>query len=264
MDYIKKAEKYESVAEEEEFLSATEVESQMDTNEKQWTSIKATRPSRSKPRKSRTSILVARFRRFRWIIDVVLLLVNISLSILLLRNFKQENSSSLIQVGGDFMGTGPDFPTKIVKFAADASFVPNDTTEFFSAATLEKWSTMMPVGAGWGAATDSTFFTTSMTHQLHCVFMMARIYAGLTANMSDTLPSDYHSHYLHCVDYLRQGVMCSADLTMEPHEQTDADDNGPLDGSWNGHHVCKDYGHVIPYLEEQIDEGIRKVLPIDD
>src|SRR5262245_17215474 len=94
-----------------------------------------------------------------------------------------------------------------------------------------------------------------MTHQLHCVvrilyihchsflplmsqqqFMMARIYSALVSNMNDRLPSDYHSHYLHCVDYLRQGVMCSADLDMEPHEQTDADDNGPLDGSWNGHH----------------------------
>lgn len=110
--------------------------------------------------------------------------------------------------------------------------------------------------------------------------MMARMYAALEGNMRHTLPDDYHTHYLHCVDYLRQGIMCSADLTMEPHEQTDADDNGPLDGSWNGHHgkqlliqsrygadketVCKDYSHVIPYLEEQIDEGIRKVLPIDD
>lgn len=43
--------------------------------------------------------------------------------------------------------------------------------------------------------------------------------------------------------------MCSADMAMEPHEQTDPDDNGPMDGSWNGHHVCKDYGHVMPYLE---------------
>jgi hypothetical protein len=99
--------------------------------------------------------------------------------------------------------------------------------------------------------------------------MMTRIYASLTSGTIDKLPSDYHSHYLHCVDYLRQGIMCSADLTMEPHDITDADDNGPLDGSWNGYHgktphqphcaslhemansfpVCKDYSHVMPYLE---------------
>lgn len=66
--------------------------------------------------------------------------------------------------------------------------------------------------------------------------MMARIYSSLVSNSTEHLASDYHSHYLHCVDYLRQGIMCSADLAMEPHEQTDPDDNGPLDGSWNGHH----------------------------
>lgn len=66
--------------------------------------------------------------------------------------------------------------------------------------------------------------------------MMARIYSSLVTNATEHLASDYHSHYLHCVDYLRQGIMCSADLAMEPHEQTDPDDNGPLDGSWNGHH----------------------------
>jgi hypothetical protein len=97
--------------------------------------------------------------------------------------------------------------------------------------------------------------------------MMTRIYASLTTSTTGKLPSDYHSHFLHCVDYLRQGIMCSADLTMEPHDVTDADDNSPLDGSWNGHHgriqrsgilrcdiadkfpVCKNFSHVMPYLE---------------
>lgn len=66
--------------------------------------------------------------------------------------------------------------------------------------------------------------------------MMARIYSNLERNTKEHLPGDYHSHYLHCVDYLRQGIMCSGDLAMEPHDQSDSDDNGPLDGSWNGHH----------------------------
>lgn len=35
-------------------------------------------------------------------------------------------------------------PTKIVKFAADEAFVPNNTVDFFSAPTLEKWNTIMP------------------------------------------------------------------------------------------------------------------------
>ena len=54
--------------------------------------------------------------------------------------------------------------------------------------------------------------------------------------MTAVLPDDYHFHFNHCVDYLRQAVMCSADLSMEPHEPSDSDELGPLDGGWNGHH----------------------------
>ncbi|KAF2108392.1 hypothetical protein BDV96DRAFT_692759 [Lophiotrema nucula] len=260
-----------SIADEEDLLSLTEI----GDDEKNWNPA-----NNSTCLRSRTSRVIKRARRFRWLIDTILILVNISLSFLLLRDFRTENSSSSIQVGSDFTGTGPDFPTKIVRFAADESFVPTNTSEYFSDGVLAKWNTMMPAGAGWGAVKGDTFFTTTMTHQLHCVFMMMRIYSNLLENRRANLSSDYHSHYLHCVDYLRQGIMCSADLTMEPHGPADADDNGPLDGSWNGHHVCKDYSHVIPYLEgecctnsnsndvltavEQIAGGIRQVLPIDD
>jgi hypothetical protein len=66
--------------------------------------------------------------------------------------------------------------------------------------------------------------------------MMAKVYSGIMSNMTSGLPHDYNSHFLHCVDYLRQGIMCSADLSMEAHDVTDSDDLGPLDGGWSGHH----------------------------
>lgn len=114
---MKKTKRYETIAEEEEFLSSTEVESQTEMPEKPKTSMRSTRSSRSqRPKKSKTSILVSRFRRFRWVIDFVLLLVNISLSILLLRNFNQEKSSGVMQVGGDFMGAGPQCECLYLKF----------------------------------------------------------------------------------------------------------------------------------------------------
>lgn len=103
-----------------------------------------------------------------------------------------------------------------------------------------------------------------MTHQLHCLFMMGRIYAGITHSMTDRLPADYHAHFLHCIDYLRQGVMCAGDLAVEPHGAEDADDLGPMDGGWGGLHVCKVYGGVLGVLEGEIGEGRRVVLGIDD
>ncbi|KAK6836933.1 hypothetical protein PG989_006638 [Apiospora arundinis] len=271
MEYSKpKSGGYQNVAlaeDKDDPRSSTEVDESVMGDEKHWRrhdDNECSHCHHSLEEESTTRKYMTRFRRYRWIVDTLLLCVNISLSLLLVRDFWREKSVSTIQVGGDVTGLGPTFPTKVLKFNANEAFVPNDTSKFFSNETIAQWNTMLPIGSGWGEVTDETFFTTSMTHQLHCVFMMARIFASMEGNMTERLPHDYHSHYLHCVDYLRQGIMCSGDLAMEPHDQSDPDDNGPLDGSWNGHHVCKDYSHVMPYLEEQIAEGIRKVLPIDD
>jgi hypothetical protein len=103
-----------------------------------------------------------------------------------------------------------------------------------------------------------------MTHQLHCIYMMARIFHGVTSNNYGAIPDDYHHHFMHCIDYLRQATMCSADMALEAHDEKDSADFGPLDGGWNSHHVCKDYSQVTGYLEEQIKAGVRVVLPIDD
>ena len=109
---------------------------------------------------------------------------------------------------------------------------------------------------------------------------MAQIYSRLESGAKTSLPAEYQSHYLHCVDYLRQAIMCSGDVAMEAHTPGESGDNGPLDGGWSGYHgkrislfgllfhqqagrfllsildrmlrdttVCKDYSQVIHYLE---------------
>ncbi|KAK7741807.1 hypothetical protein SLS53_004871 [Cytospora paraplurivora] len=91
-----------------------------------------------------------------------------------------------------------------------------------------------------------------------------RIFSAVLGNTTDVLADDYLTHYMHCTDYLRQAIMCAGDMAMEPHIPTDGPDNGPLDGGWNGIHVCKDYSQVLNYLEGQIEDGVRVVLPIED
>lgn len=53
---------------------------------------------------------------------------------------------------------------------------------------------------------------------------------------------------VHCFDYMRQAIMCSADMALEGHETTFPDDNGGSDG-WDSKHVCKDWSEVVDYLE---------------
>jgi hypothetical protein len=105
---------------------------------------------------------------------------------------------------------------------------------------------------------DKTVFTTSMTHQLHCLvshtrlqiqvpyahadnlqFAIVQTYSGLKANV--TLPEDHHWHMIHCFDYMRQAIMCSADVALEGHETTFPDKNGGSDG-WDSKH-----GMLFPF-----------------
>jgi hypothetical protein len=158
MDFAKKSDGYKEilVEEEKQFLTATESDGSWEGNEK----TKWREGTQRKPR-SRVSKFIAEFRRFRWLIDVALLIINISLSFMLLRAFRTENSSSSIQVGGDFSGTGLDcecraltmgdhrtyaetVPTKVVKFAANEAYVPKNVSEFFLDDVVATWNTMLP------------------------------------------------------------------------------------------------------------------------
>ncbi|KAF2465348.1 uncharacterized protein BDR25DRAFT_204684, partial [Lindgomyces ingoldianus] len=197
-------------------------------------------------------------------LDTCLLLVILGLLLLLLvRNPKGHSPSGSSQLGEDFTSNGPEFATRIIKWESDMSFVPTNTSEFLTDEVLARWNTIMPARTGFGPP-GQAFSTTSMTHQLHCVYMLGRTYSGIISGKTQDLPQDYHAHFFHCIDYLRQAVMCSADLALELHKVTDADDLGAGDGGWSGRHVCKDYSQVISYLERQISDGVRIVLPIDD
>ncbi|KAH6676942.1 hypothetical protein F5X68DRAFT_245980 [Plectosphaerella plurivora] len=208
------------------------------------------------------------WRQPRRMLDAIMIAVNVALTVVLLMQLRTmapsqpPEPSCPQQVGGEPSGEDPPFDLKVIKWEADATFVPNNTVEFFEPLTVDRWKTLLPESAHRGDS--ETFSTTSMTHQLHCLFMMGRVYAGVTHDRTAELPHDYHAHFLHCIDYLRQGVMCTGDVALEPHMPSDSDDLGPKDGGWNGMHVCKDYSQVLQSLNEEIEEGVRTVLPIDD
>jgi len=85
---------------------------------------------------------------------------------------------------------------------------------------------------------DKTVFTTSMTHQLHCLFAVVQTYSGLKSNTE--IPDDHHWHMIHCFDYMRQAIMCSADMALEGLETTFPDHNGGSDG-WDSKHGTSHY-----------------------
>ncbi|ERS98678.1 uncharacterized protein SPSK_06507 [Sporothrix schenckii 1099-18] len=202
----------------------------------------------------------------RWGLDTILLLAILGL---VARQQTMSSSSAcagagpgrLLDFGGDFTGVGPRVSQQITRFTSDPSYAPMNTSEFFTEAVLQKWNHLMPVGMGfvWVNDThryhdlptpidwpDKTVFTTSVTHQIHCLFTIAQTYSGLTSG--HPIPPDHHWHMIHCMDYMREAILCSSDMALEGHETTFPDDNGGSDG-WDSKHVCKDYREVKAYLE---------------
>jgi hypothetical protein len=77
----------------------------------------------------------------------------------------------------------------------------------------------------------------SVFHQLHCLSYLAghfqQGYGGTK------LEEEVSKHSAHCFNYLRQGIICSADTTLEG--ETNA---GPGEGS---EHECVDYGALLKW-----------------
>ncbi|KAI0517267.1 hypothetical protein F5B22DRAFT_603899 [Xylaria bambusicola] len=237
--------------------SSTEVESLMG-DKNMWHDVDLGSPIRQTKRDKLFSTL----KSWRWTFDTVLLLVIVTL---LVRDQWRQSAvlqdANIWQFGQDFTGVGPKFSSKITKFAPDESYAPNDTAEFFTDEVLDKWNQLMPLGMGFVWVNDTeqyhdlptpimwpekTVFTTSATHQLHCLFAIVQTYSGLTSGHE--IPDDHHWHMIHCFDYLRQAIMCSADMALEGLETTFPDHNGGSDG-WDSKHVCRDWDQVKSYLE---------------
>ncbi|KAF2202054.1 hypothetical protein GQ43DRAFT_392945 [Delitschia confertaspora ATCC 74209] len=236
--------------------SSTEVDySEKGDEEKLWHSAEVQNAGKRSKRVKALSI----FRGCRGYLEVALLFAILGL---LVRQYFNEGPRNQWDFNGDMTGFGPRFSQQIVTFHPDDSYAPNDTSKFFEQETLDKWTELMPKGMGFQWVKDPskynnlpkpidwdpgmTVFTTSVTHQLHCLWAIVQTYSGIKSNVP--IPDDHHWHMIHCFDYLRQTIMCSADTALEGHEFTFPDHNGGSDG-WDAKHVCKDYSQVKNYLE---------------
>ncbi|KAI7913220.1 hypothetical protein M9X92_009587 [Pyricularia oryzae] len=258
MEPTKERHDYANIDEHDDGRSSTEVdESLMGMDEeKHYSRRDHMLPSR-RP-KTLAAKLLAPFKSGRWLIDTALLLVIIGLLV----KDKWKEVGNPWQIGGDITGVGPKFSSQIQTFHVDQSFAPSNTSEFFSDEVLARWNSLMPRGMGFQWVNNThkyhdlptpivwdegmTVFTTSVTHNLHCLFAIVQTYSGLKSGHE--LPDDHHWHMIHCFDYMRQAIMCSADMALEGLETTFPDHNGGSDG-WDSKHVCKDWSQVKGYLE---------------
>ncbi|KAI0154556.1 hypothetical protein GGR57DRAFT_466025 [Xylariaceae sp. FL1272] len=86
--------------------------------------------------------------------------------------------------------------------------------------------------------TDEEGFALSMHHQIHCLGLMKHVFLKSERNQTVT-PLDYR-HMDHCVEYIRQAVMCHGDLTLEPLLAGSTRTKIESD-TWGSKHFCRDW-----------------------
>ncbi|KAL4861734.1 hypothetical protein BDV12DRAFT_203705 [Aspergillus spectabilis] len=97
----------------------------------------------------------------------------------------------------------------------------------------------------------SNAYMVSVYHQLHCLkalhAALLPVITGGEVSVHDhvherdsALAGFEHNHIEHCLDYLRQAVMCAGDVTLEPPDQRPESGKSPLQG-WGVEHSCRSW-----------------------
>jgi hypothetical protein len=62
----------------------------------------------------------------------------------------------------------------------------------------------------------------------------------------DSLPEDIAMHDGHCFDYLRQSIMCSADMTLEHTNGT----------GWGVQHECRNMDDILKFVSKHNSQAV--------
>ncbi|POS75824.1 hypothetical protein DHEL01_v205777 [Diaporthe helianthi] len=86
----------------------------------------------------------------------------------------------------------------------------------------------------------------AVTHQLHCLYSTKHSFYQLLNHRPGDPPVEPNMEHLnHCWEYLRQGLMCNADVTLEWHKYGEQAGTG-----WGYQHDCKDWDAIIAWTED--------------
>lgn len=152
----------------------------------------------------------------------------------------------------------PNLPRKIYTFQDNPKYVRGDMwfNETLTLHTLHNWIELSSESRGYVVVDDASRYDLpnpytvaldrhndgpgymmTVFHQLHCLSYIAEHYQQGYAGVN--LTEEVAHHTGHCFNYIRQGIMCSADTTLEG--KTDA---GPGEGS---EHECVDYDALLDW-----------------
>ncbi|KAI1781370.1 hypothetical protein F4818DRAFT_35760 [Hypoxylon cercidicola] len=98
---------------------------------------------------------------------------------------------------------------------------------------------------------DVEVFGVSMFHQLHCLMIIRDVF---WANRDSKTVEDVEvKHVNHCFDYIRQGIMCAGDMSIEgAAKMTEGESNVDRVNGYGGRHECKNYQLSRDWMDKHV------------
>lgn len=181
------------------------------------------------------------------------------------------------ETGGDVNGLYIPTSHKWTLLTPDEDkFIPNMTSNDDRMQIRKNWDMLMPLGSGSVSIPDweqhpmlgkpittdplrsGPIFEASWTHALHCLYYTVDTYHQLVVNNKfgfDGERNDFHA--AHCFEYLRNQIMCMADMTLEGSESV-------LDATGNGQaHMCRNREEAIKWIEDRRVDDIQSIVGPD-
>jgi len=138
---------------------------------------------------------------------------------------------------------GDDFPKALpVDFPGQISTAIEESTRFRlddHPSIAQAWVANIPYGIGYvRLGPEHRLFAISMYHELHCL---------LEIHQTIVTRSGPNHHIQHCLAYLRQSILCTADLTLEPIDfRRHNFSRQPV----TGNRACRDWRQIHHFAEQ--------------
>ncbi|KIN08954.1 hypothetical protein OIDMADRAFT_108368, partial [Oidiodendron maius Zn] len=100
-------------------------------------------------------------------------------------------------------------------------------------------------------SSDDSYYGVAAFHQIHCL----TLYLGVR---NETLTQKHLDHSTHCIEYLRQSILCNADPSLEftYDMKVPGQEDARATFGWNVTHVCRDYQQLLNWAGKHADLNV--------
>ncbi|KAI6092237.1 hypothetical protein F4821DRAFT_159472 [Hypoxylon rubiginosum] len=104
---------------------------------------------------------------------------------------------------------------------------------------------------------DVEVFGISMFHQLHCLMIIRDVFWA-NAGSKEADEEEVH-HVNHCFDYIRQGIMCAGDMSIEgAAKMREGDTHVDRVNGYGSSHQCKNYQSSRDWMDKHLPGQLNK------